>query len=512
MRISSSIKNKKIIVLLIIPFFLIAQYYLFKIGIFRPMVKGVEIEITDGDYIKDIDKYIIKLDDTVELSAGKYIKVPSYAKEPNIWFNVLDNNGTIKIEGNKMTALKVGSSSIGIMKNSRVLKKAEIRVVKPKVNSLDMHIEGNLAYVGDKAKVDSVIDVNYNGFKKAYKPKFSSSDDNVLKVEKNRVEAVGVGEAKLIVKCGDKEVEREINIKAYVDEIKISKNILIEVDQQYNINPEIITNPKGLKRPKIIYSFSESKLPIERSISLGKNGDIVGLREGSEKVLITCGNESKTITVNVAKELISNKRIKNLGYDQQISGNKMTIKLSWDYMQGVDNYDIFYKNNLNSSEFQKFGSTKVTEDKLGTDGKVHYSMEIGLNSDKKVDVEIYVVGMVGDIQTKPSKIINITNNTDSNVSIKDVKVESVTISSDENGKVYLKWDRMNFKGSTYSVYVRNNSAGESGFTLYKDGIYDNQYTFSKPDNNGESNTNIDVYIVATHNEVNSKPSNIVNLK
>lgn len=116
MRYIKEHKTLKIAILLSIPVLLIAQFYLFKIGIFRPMVKGVEIEISEGDFIKDIDKYIIKLNDTVELSTGKYIKVPSYAKDPNIWFNVLDNNGTIKIQGNKMTALKVGYSSIGIMK------------------------------------------------------------------------------------------------------------------------------------------------------------------------------------------------------------------------------------------------------------------------------------------------------------------------------------------------------------------------------------------------------------
>ena len=95
-------KYRKIAIIISIPILLVAQYYLFKFGILRPMVKGVEIEIVDGEYVKDIDKYVVKLNETVTLSTGEYIKVPSYAKNPNIWFNVLDNSGTLKIDGNKL--------------------------------------------------------------------------------------------------------------------------------------------------------------------------------------------------------------------------------------------------------------------------------------------------------------------------------------------------------------------------------------------------------------------------
>ncbi|GAA0235264.1 Ig-like domain-containing protein [Metaclostridioides mangenotii] len=512
MRYIKEHKTLKIAILLSIPILLIAQFYLFKIGIFRPMVKGVEIEISEGDFIKDIDKYIIKLNDTVELSKGKYIKVPSYAKDPNIWFNVLDNNGTIKIQGNKMTALKVGYSSIGIMKNSRVLKKATIRVVDPKVNSLDMQIDGKLNYVGDSAKIESVVDVDYDKFKVAYTPEFTSSDTDVLKIVGKRVEAIGVGSATITATCGDKEVEKEFDVQALVDSINISKNITIEVDQEYNINPEVETSPEGLEPPKIIYSLAESKLPIERNISLGKNGNIVGLRPGKEKIQISCGNESKTITVNVVKDLISNKGIKNLMYNQTIKGNKIIIGLSWDYMPNVNNYDIFYKNNLTTGKFLRFGSVKVTSKEIGSDGRVYYTMEVDLNKNKKADIDVYIVGNGDGLQTKPSKIVNISNGEETTNEIGNTKVENLSISTDGSDRIYLKWDKVSFKGSTYSVYVRNNDVGENDFTLYKNGIYENEYSFSKPEIDEDGELNIDVYVVATHNGNNSKPSDVANLK
>ena len=70
------INYKLILVLISIPIILILQYYLFKFGVVKPMVKGIEIEMEDGDYIKDIDKFVIKLNDTVKLSSGNYIIIP----------------------------------------------------------------------------------------------------------------------------------------------------------------------------------------------------------------------------------------------------------------------------------------------------------------------------------------------------------------------------------------------------------------------------------------------------
>ena len=68
----------KFAIVISIPILLIAQYYLFKIGVFKPMVKGIEVSISNGDYIKDLDKFTIKLDEEVTLDSGNYITIPSY--------------------------------------------------------------------------------------------------------------------------------------------------------------------------------------------------------------------------------------------------------------------------------------------------------------------------------------------------------------------------------------------------------------------------------------------------
>lgn len=62
--------KKIIIIILVIPVIIISQYYLFKLGILSPQIKGVEITAVKWKYIKDIDKYVVKLNESVVFQAG----------------------------------------------------------------------------------------------------------------------------------------------------------------------------------------------------------------------------------------------------------------------------------------------------------------------------------------------------------------------------------------------------------------------------------------------------------
>ena len=200
-----SIKDINYKIIIIIPILLIAQYYLFKIGAISPMVKGIEIEIKDGDYIKDIDKFVMKLNDTVTLSTGEYVVFPSYAKTPDIYFKNLDDSNIVNINENEVTANKEGTAVIGIMKNSRILKKINIKVVNPKVESLIATLDNDIKYVGESAQINSEVEVDYDEFKEKEPVIYESSNENILKIKGNTVEAVGVGKASLYVKAGTKE-------------------------------------------------------------------------------------------------------------------------------------------------------------------------------------------------------------------------------------------------------------------------------------------------------------------
>ncbi|RDY24566.1 hypothetical protein CHF27_002685 [Romboutsia maritimum] len=507
MRLIKDKNYRNLAIVISIPLLIIAQYYLFKFGVLRPMVKGVEIQIVDGEYIKDIDKYVVKLNDTLELSIGDYITIPSYAKEPNIRFKVLDNTETLKIEGNKMTALKEGFSSIGIMKNSRVLKKATIKVVDPKVENLNLNISDDLNYVGDTAKINSTVQVDYKKFEDSYKAVYESSNENILRIENNEIKAVGVGTATVYAKSGDKEESISYTIRAKVAKIEISDNLQIEIGQNQKLNPSIITSPRNLKHPNITYELLGSKIPVSRAIRLDSDGTVVGLREGEEKVKIICGNKSKIITINVVKESITNKSIENLNLTYEVVDNKMIVKLTWDYFKDVFNYDIYLRNNtLNESEFKMVKSINIKESEVGSDKKVTTTLEIDLTNNQNQDLDIYVVGKTTVGNTKQSNTQSIKYDPSP---IENEKVENLsgTINK-ENNTVEATWGLMNNPNYTYSVYIKDNTDIKEEFRLYKDNLNTNNVTI---DTKGPD-INLDIYVIANYNGRSSIKSEVINIK
>lgn len=297
------LSKKNIIVFLILPVVLIVQFFLFKYGIISPQIKGIEIDIVQGQYIKDIDKYVVKLNKGVIFSAGNYVKFPSYAKNPEIEFKNLDEDKIIKIEDNsknikntvKITGIKNGLTSVAIVKNNRILKKFNILVVDPKIVDLNTTIEGNLKYVGDSAVINNFVEVDFDRFDDDYGVEYKSSNENILKIIDNKIYAVGVGSAKVLVDADSKRETYSYNIVAKLKDIKVEDEIVLEIGEIKFIESQIQTEPLNLKTPKIEYRFSDKKLPIDRKIRLEDSGEIVGLREGVEKVTLSCGSGDNKI-------------------------------------------------------------------------------------------------------------------------------------------------------------------------------------------------------------------------
>ena len=504
------IKDKKykiFIILISIPILFISQYYLYKFGILRPMIKGAEIEIVNGDYIKDIDKYIIKLNETVQLSNGDYIKIPSYAKEQNIWFNILDNSGVLKLEGDKITAQKEGISSVAIMKNSRILKKADIKVVNPEIKLTNV-LEGDLKYVGDIANIISTVESNYNRFKEKEKVTYESTDEDIIKVNNGKLEAVGVGSANVIIKAKDQEeVIFFKDIKAKVAKIDIS-NKEIQVDDTIKLKPKITTSPKNLSNPSIKFELVDKKSTSDRAIKLYNDGTIVGIKEGIEKVKVICGDKVKIINIKVVKKSIENSKIENLkctSYD--IMDNKAIINLEWDYIKDIYDYTIEVRDNsLNENKFKVYNNIKITQDDISDLGKVKTTIEFELSDNKELDISLRVLGKNNLGYTKPSNIVDIKLPSED---ITDISINNLYYELDEiNNTIKLMWDEIDLQGVSYSVYVKNNLNNESGFLLLQDKILNNEYEISLNDESFD----FDIYVKAYKNEKYSKESNLINIK
>ena len=400
-------ENKRLIrLVVIIPLLLVGQYFMFSKGVISPIVKGVEIKIIGGNYIKDLDKYIIKLGDDVEISAGNYVKIPGYAKDPKLWFNALDDNGIIEIKDNKITALKEGYTSVAVMKGNRLIKKAMLKVVNPDVESLDMDLSDELKYVGDKATISSSVAISdYQKFKDTYKAKYLSSDESILKIDGDKVEAVGVGTATISGECGDKLVEIPLKIEAKVSKLEVANEFILEEGQTAKVNPKITTTPKGLKPPKVEYRYADKKKKSDRATKVSSSGKISAIREGSEKIVVSCGEKERIIKVTVKKRSVKNSTIKNINYSYEVGEENIKLEVSWDSLEGIKSYDIYVKD-YDDEEYNIIQSVSQSEEK---EGKINTTLEIGLseigeNQDKSL--EIYIVGVGEKESTKPSdKII-----------------------------------------------------------------------------------------------------------
>lgn len=491
MKLMKNEKFKKIAIIISIPLLLIAQYYLFSSGILRPMLKGIEIQIVSGDYIPDIDKYVVQIDETVKLSMGKYIKIPNYSKEPILTFRVLDNKDVLSIEGDEMTGLKEGYASIGVMHGDSLLKKATIKVVKPKVENLELIIDEDLVYVGDIAKLSSKVETDYKQFDDLSKVDYYSSNEDVLTIENNKVKAVGIGTATVYAKYGEDEDPRTFNIRARVASINIENKIEIEEGQTAKLNPKIITSPKGLKHPKIEYALVGSKLPISRAIALYSDGTIVGLQEGEEEIKITCGNKDLIITVKVNKVSIENKKIENLEVREEIVGNNLILTATFDYIKGVNDYELYLRNNsLNEKEFNAVQNVTVKDDNSGIPTRIEITYQIDISNLEEIDIELFVVGLNENGKTQPSDIKRIRYPKESE-SIKNL----MGYFDNDNNIIKITWDPINIDGVTYNIYAKDNLKNEDKFTLVGEGSTDSEYTINTT---GES-IELEVYIEAEYN-------------
>ncbi len=405
-------KNKKIVFIAIfLPLLFLVQYYVFKVGVIPPAIKGINIKIIEGDYIQDIDKYTIRLGDSVVLSPSDYIKIPQYAKDPNVKFRILDNSKTIKLKENdnntvEMSAIKTGYTSIAVMQNSRVIQKATIKVVDPSVEKLDVCVDGDLEYVGDSASISSLVQVDYEEFSDNYSATYESSNSDVLKVEDNKIKAVGVGKATIYITSKDKIEAIRYNIVAKLTSINIENDFDLAVGETIKLDPAIITKPKNLKTPNITYRFSQSKMPIERSIILEEDGTIVGIRPGSEKITISCGDDEnkkiEVVNINIKQGKIENSMIENVFCEYIIKNNKLQISMKWDILDSATNYDIYIRDNISTNnEFSLYKSiTQENYEKdLSTDIKIDLGKQI-----EEISYEIYVIGRNEEGNSKPSNI------------------------------------------------------------------------------------------------------------
>ena len=501
-------KKKQLGIIAVIPLLLFGIFYGLKYGYISPMVKGIDIRIIGGTFITNVNKYVIKQGDTVSISPGEYIMVPDFAKKPSLKFAVLDNKSVISIKGDKLTANKVGYASIGVLNKNRVLRKATIMVVNPKITKMQVSLDKPLKYYGDKSKINANIDIDdFKKLERGYKLKYASTNDKVLRVENNTVEAVGVGEAKLISRYDRKETQTTIKIEPRVYKLELDDIYNVEQATSQNLNARIATLPINMKT-KVSYrvldsdkydtnkkvAFGESGLETSYGIEIDDKGNVRANRLGTYLIEAKSGNMLDKALVSVGPTKFENLEPKSFQYRYEIRNGKLNIELGWDHNQRINSYDIYVRDKIKGEDYSLYTRTRVDNAKIPYGNRLSELLRFDIGSGSDFDYDIYIVGnnYMGE-KTKNSKILHISNSIGDSFQNKAVKnLEAVT--DRENSTVRLKWTPIDSAKYSYRVYYVDKSRKGGNHILMAKNIQKNSSTL-KID---RSKINYDFYIIAVN--------------
>ncbi len=477
--------KRKIIAIIAIPLLLGTLYSGLKYGFISPMVKGLDIQILGGTFITNINKYVIKVGDKVGLSAGDYVVVPAFSKKPNLKFAILDNNGVLSIKGNSLIAEKEGISSIGILNKNRVLRKVTIMVVNPKINNMDIKLSNPIKYYGDTAKIESTVNIDdFKKLEKGYKLNYSTTNPKILKIDGNEVEAVGIGEAKLISRYDRKEIQTSFNVLPKVDSIDIRKKYELEEGQSLEIDPKIKTSPKNshidvryrvldksnykkfnenLFDKNKVKKFGDSGLEESKGIDISKEGQVKAYRKGNYLVEVSSGDIKKRAIIEVKERSFKNIEVENLQYMFSKEKNFLDVELGWDYNDRVEKYRVYVK--PKDKEFFIFTTFFTGKNTITNGNRISEIIKLDMSKNKDYDYQIYVVGFNGREETKRSNIIRINNN--STMDFQNKKVEKMKYKVDrENNTVSFFWLPIEGeKNCTYRIYSKDNDYKDSKYKL-----------------------------------------------
>ncbi|WP_101772813.1 fibronectin type III domain-containing protein [Peptostreptococcus faecalis] len=502
--------KKKIVMFITVPIILIFIYFGLSFGYINPMIKGLDIYIIGGTFITNINKYVIKVGDRVMVSPGDYIVVPEFSKKPKLKFAVLDNNDIISIEGNTLIAKKEGYSSIGIINKNRVLRKATIMVVNPKINNMQVKIEKPLKYFGDKSNILGTVDIeDYKKLEKGYKFNYYTNNKKVLKVTGNTVEAVGVGEAKLISKYDREESQTSVKIYPKVTKLEIDKEYDLEVGQKIHIDPKIETLPEN-EKSKVNYKilsnsksgkydnnklvhFGESGLETSYGVSIDGNGIVQGNREGRYLLEVSSGEKVKKASLIIKEKSFKNIVIENLQYNSSIKNNVLNVELGWDYDNEVNNYRIYVKNEDTDDDYKLFDSVSTVGRNISVGRRISELVKLDIGSKKNYNYKIYVVGYNGERETLKSNIINLNSEEPNDFQNKQVKDLKYNIDI-ENSTIEFNWKPINSDNYKYRIYCVNRNYKEENYRLIAKNINKNR-AILKFD---EHDINYDFYVVAVN--------------
>lgn len=174
---------------------------MFATGKWKGIINKASIEVQSNIIgLGEAEAYNVKLN-----------MIPFFAKEP-IKEVVAEDSSIAKVEDGKIQGINEGKTNIILYLHGKEVNRVPITISKMGVKDFKIHYDGELKLLGDSITPNIEI-IYFNDTKKgAVNTTFSSSNENVIRVNKNQLVAVGEGKATVTVKVNDLEKKLIFNI------------------------------------------------------------------------------------------------------------------------------------------------------------------------------------------------------------------------------------------------------------------------------------------------------------
>lgn len=269
----------------------------------KPIEPKVDKDSFEIKSISFVDNVItLKKDEEYELT----LDINPINYEEKIEYIVSDES-VITLIGNKIKALKEGTSTVTVVTEKGLTTDVEVVVENKDVAIIDKKIEAESLKIKDSTLnlySGKSYQINYDIYPENYTEKsiyWETTDARVATVtDSGNVFARMVGSATLTAFVNGKESDKIIvNVKNRnidLSEINVyPKSIDMDISESYKLNIEYIPSNASDKTTKYYSSNSEVAY-------ISREGIITALKSGTSIITITSNGKSTTMTVNVKKK------------------------------------------------------------------------------------------------------------------------------------------------------------------------------------------------------------------
>ncbi len=301
----------------------------------------------------------------------------------------------LSIEGSKITALKVGTTTVEVSLKDYPNVKATLNVVIESAPSITV-TGAQKVYVGEEIQLSATLKDLQGTIT------WSSSDETVASVEDGKVTGLEDGEVTITATCGEFSGSLDIVVKQK-PELKITGEDIVSVGNELKLKAA----SKNLEE-EVVWTSSDE------SIATVKDGVVTALKGGKVTITATSGiaSDSKEITVIETKIIISGPKSVYVGEEIQLEAtieNPISTAPTFEWSSSEDDVATVI-NGLVKATAEGTIIITVTADGVKATYEIECSLrrEVIIEGDSNVDLNdtvelsVSLLNVAGDVQWSSS--------------------------------------------------------------------------------------------------------------